>query len=67
MNNCIEYIWNVQITRMVCGSIYKQLTNSQLDKVMDTLYQTLNKKLDALRGHKPVNHNKETIKNTLHT
>jgi hypothetical protein len=32
-------------------------TNSQLDKVIDTLYEKLNKKLDALQGHKPVNHN----------
>jgi len=34
---------------------------------MDTLYQKLNKKLDALQGHKLVNHNKETMKHTFHT
>ena len=46
---------------------YIQTTNSELDKVMDTLYQKLNKKLDALQGHKPVNHNKETMKHKFHT
>ena len=33
---------------------------------MDTLYQKLNKKLDAIQGHKPVNHNKETMKHIPH-
>jgi hypothetical protein len=32
----------VQITGMVCDIIYKQQTNSELDKVMDILYQKLN-------------------------
>ena len=36
-------------------------TNSQLDKMMDSVYHKLSKKLDALQEHKShSNHNNET-------
>jgi hypothetical protein len=42
--------------------------NSQLEKVMDSLNQKLNKKLDSLQGHKPfIRHNKETMKSSFPT
>jgi len=38
-------------------------TNSQLDKMMDSIYQKLNKELDIIQEHKSHNkHNKETMK-----
>jgi len=43
-------------------------TNSHLDKMMASIYQKLNKKLDALQEHKSHSKNtKETTKYTVHT
>jgi hypothetical protein len=43
-------------------------TNSHLDKMMDSICQKLNKKLDALQEHKSYGkNNKETMKYTVHT
>ena len=44
-------------------------TNAQLDKMMNSVYQKLNKKkLDALQKHKSHSeNNKETTKHTFHT
>jgi hypothetical protein len=46
----------------------QRATNLRLNKMMDSIYQKLNKKLDALQEHKSHNkHNKETMKYTFHT
>ena len=58
---CAKY-WNVTWQ-------YVQSTiNAQLDKMMDSIYQKLNKELDAIQKHESHNKNtKETTKHTFYT
>jgi hypothetical protein len=42
-------------------------TNAQLDKMMDSIFQTLNNKIDALQKYKPqIDNNKNTTKHAFH-
>ena len=65
-------MYNIHLERAkylnVTWQYIKTATNAQLDKIMDSIYQKLNKKLDALQKHKSHNeNNKETRKHTSHT
>jgi len=60
----LEYAKYLNVTRQYLQTA----ADAQLDKIMDSICQNLNKKLDALQKHKTHNgNNKNTTKHTFHT
>ena len=67
-----ELLYNIHLELAKCWNVtwfyIQTATNAQLGKMIDFLYQKINKKLDALQKRKSHNeNNKETTKHTFHT